>query len=156
MKQTAAKMAKQWEKDARDKDHYRMEFHKSGTWSQKYNLVWDKMWGWNLFPPQVIEKEIDFYLTKQQRYGLPLDSRDLQTKSDWILWTAAMAPDTPTFLRIADRHYDYVNETPSRIPLSDFYTVDNAKSCNFSARSVIGGLWMKVLMDRYCKPGAAD
>ncbi|MDE6085880.1 MAG: DUF4965 domain-containing protein [Muribaculaceae bacterium] len=145
----AREMATQWEKDARDNDHYRMEFHKAGTWSQKYNLVWDKMWNLNLFPSQVIDKEITFYLNNQGRYGLPLDCRDLQTKSDWILWTAALAPDTETFLKLADRHYDYVNETPSRIPLSDFYTVDNAVSCNFSARSVIGGLWMKVLMDRW-------
>ena len=156
-KETASKMAKTWESDARDKDHYRMEFHKPGSWSQKYNLVWDKMWGLNLFPSQVLDKEISFYLTKQQLYGLPLDSRDLQTKSDWIMWTAAMSPDTPTFLRFSDRHYDYMNETPSRIPLSDFYTVDNGRSCNFSARSVIGGLWMKVLMDRYAPaPALAD
>lgn len=147
---TAAKnMALLWEADARDGDHYRMEFHKAGTWSQKYNLVWDLMWGWNYFPAEVIDREIKYYLTKQEKYGLPLDCRDLQTKSDWILWTASMAPDTETFLQFADRHYDYINETTSRIPLSDFYMTDTNRSCNFSARSVIGGLWMKVLMDRY-------
>ena len=145
----AKKMAKQWEKDARDGDHYRMEFHKPGTWSQKYNLVWDKMWGLNLFPKEVIAREIPFYLSKQQTYGLPLDSRDLQTKSDWILWTAAMAPDTETFLKFSDKHYDYINKTPNRVPLSDWYMVDSGKTCGFSARSVIGGLWMKVLMDKY-------
>ena len=146
--QYAKDMALLWEADARDGDHYRMEFHKAGTWSQKYNLVWDKMWGLNIFPAEVIDREINFYLTKQGKYGLPLDSRDLQTKSDWILWTASMSPDTNIFLQFADRHYDYVNETPTRIPLSDYYTVDNAVSCNFSARSVIGGLWMKILMDK--------
>ena len=147
----AKKMAKQWEKDARDGDHYRMEFHKPGTWSQKYNLVWDKMWGLNLFPGEVLAREIPFYLSKQQTYGLPLDSRDLQTKSDWILWTAAMAPDTDTFLKFSDKHYDYINQTPNRVPLSDWYMVDIGKTCGFSARSVIGGLWMKVLMDRHAQ-----
>lgn len=145
----AKDMALLWEADARDGDHYRMEFHKPGTWSQKYNLVWDKMWGLGLFPYEVLDREMNYYLTKQGKYGLPLDCRDLQTKSDWILWTAAMAPDTDTFLKFADRHYDYINETPSRIPLSDYYMVDSGRSCNFSARSVIGGLWMKVLMDKY-------
>ena len=154
--QYAKEMALLWEADARDGDHYRMEFHKPGTWSQKYNLVWDKMWGLNLFPAEVLDREIKYYLTKQQKYGLPLDCRDLQTKSDWILWTAAMAPDTDTFLQFADRHYDYVNETPSRIPLSDYYTANDARSCNFSARSVIGGLWMKVLMDKYMKQPEAS
>lgn len=148
-KQYSREMALLWEADARDGDHYRMEFHKPGSWSQKYNLVWDKMWGLNIFPSEVIDREINFYLGKQSKFGLPLDSRDQMTKSDWILWTAAMSPDTDTFLRFADRHYDYVNETPSRIPLSDFYTANDGVSCNFSARSVIGGLWMKVLMDKY-------
>lgn len=147
--QNAAKnMALLWEADARDGDHYRMEFHKSGTWSQKYNLVWDNMWGYNIFPPEVADREIKFYLGKQQKYGLPLDNRDLQTKSDWIFWTASLAPDTDTFLKFSDRHYDYMNETTSRIPLSDYYLSNTGVTCNFSGRSVIGGLWIKVLKDR--------
>ncbi len=154
-KQYSKEMAILWEADARDGDHYRMEFHKAGTWSQKYNLIWDKMWGLNIFPYEVLDREIKFYLTKQEKYGLPLDSRDMMTKSDWILWTAAMSPDTETFLKFADRHYDYVNETPSRIPLSDFYLANTGVSCNFSARSVIGGLWMKILMDKY-KPAKQE
>lgn len=145
----AQDMALIWEGTARDGDHYRMEFHKPGTWSQKYNLVWDKMWGLELFPQEVLDREIKFYLNHQQKYGLPLDSRDFMTKSDWIMWTASMAPDTETFLKFSDKHYDYINETTSRIPLSDFFWAHTGVSCNFSARSVIGGLWMKVLMDKY-------
>ena len=153
--QYAKDMALIWESDARDGDHYRMEFHKPGSWSQKYNLAWDKMWGLNVFPKEVLDREINFYLGKQSHYGLPLDSRDQMTKSDWIMWTAAMAPDTDTFLEFSDKHYDYINETPSRIPLSDFYWADNGVSCNFSARSVIAGLWMKVLMDKYAPKAPA-
>lgn len=145
-----------WEADARDGDHYRMEFHKPGTWSQKYNMVWQKMWGLDIFPPEVIDREIAFYLTRQHKYGLPLDSRDLQTKSDWIMWTASMAPDNDTFFKFSDLHWKYINETPSRIPLSDYYTVDNGVSCNFSGRSVIAGLWMKQLMDKYAPKADPD
>lgn len=152
----AREMAILWEADARDGDHYRMEFHKPGSWSQKYNLVWDKMWGLNIFPFEVLDREINFYLGKQEKYGLPLDSRDMMTKSDWIMWTASMAPDTETFLKFSDKHYDYVNETPSRIPLSDFFWAHTGVSCNFSARSVIGGLWMKVLMDREMPKAPAE
>ncbi len=153
--QYSKNMALLWEADARDGDHYRMQFNKAGTWSQKYNLVWDVMWGKNLFPKEVVDREINYYLTKQAAYGLPLDSRDSQTKVDWIAWTASMSPNTETFLKFSDLLYKYVNETESRIPLSDYYDASNGRSVNFSARSVIGGLWMKVLMDKY-RPTAVD
>lgn len=144
----AKDMAILWEWDARDGDHYRMQFNLGGTWSQKYNMVWDNLWGLNYFPEQVVEREVNYYLAKQLRYGVPLDSRDNQTKSDWILWTATLSPDNETFLKFSDTHWKYINETTSRIPLSDYYMADSGRSCNFSGRSVIGGLWMKILKDR--------
>ena len=92
----ASEMAKKWEEMARDGDHYRLAFDRPDTWSQKYNMVWDKMWNTNIFPKEVMQKEIAYYLTKQEKYGLPLDCRKKYTKSDWIMWTAAMADDQKT------------------------------------------------------------
>lgn len=152
----ARNMGLLWEADARDGNHYRMEFHKPGSWSQKYNMVWQKMWGLDIFPQEVIDREIAFYLTKQQKYGLPLDSRDNQTKSDWIHWTAAMSPDNDTFFKFSDLHWKYINETPSRVPLSDYYNSDSGTTCNFSGRSVLGGLWMKQLMDKHAPKADSD
>ena len=144
----ARAMAVQWESDARDGDHYRLAFDRPGTWSQKYNMVWDKLWQTNLFPNRAAEREIRYYLTKQNTYGLPLDSRETYTKSDWIMWTAAMSPDTPTFLRFLEPLYKYVNETRSRVPLCDWYWSKSGDMQGFRARSVIGGHWMKVWMDK--------
>jgi len=151
----ARKMAQIWEIDARDGDHYKLAFDRSGTWSQKYNLVWDKLWGLQLFPPQVVEREIKYYLTKQNTWGLPLDSREKYTKSDWICWTASMADDTDTFVKFTDRIWKWVNETTDRVPLCDWFYTDSRRMRGFRARSVIGGHWMRVLMDKYA-PKADD
>jgi hypothetical protein len=145
----AKKMAQVWEIDARDGDHYKLAFDRGGTWSQKYNLVWDKLWGINIFPKQVREREMKYYLTHQNTWGLPLDSRQQYTKSDWLCWTASMADDTETFVKFTDPLWKWVNETTDRVPLCDWYYTDSKRMTGFRARSVIGGHWMRVLMDKY-------
>ena len=144
----AKKMAVKWEEMANEGDHYRLAFDRENTWSQKYNMIWDKMWNLNLFPNNVIDKEVSYYLTKQNLYGLPLDSRKEYTKSDWIMWTAAMSSDLETFKKFIDPLYKYINETTSRVPISDWHHTDSGEWVGFKARSVIGGYWMKVLMDK--------
>lgn len=144
----AKDMAAKWESDAREDDHYRLAFDRENTWSQKYNMVWDKLWNLNIFPNNAMQREIKYYLKKQNKYGLPLDSRKDYTKNDWIMWTAAMAPNNKTFLKFVDPVYDYINETESRVPISDWYDTKTGLMTGFKARSVIGGFWMKVLADK--------
>lgn len=144
----AQKMAMKWENMAAEGDHYRLAFDRTDTWSQKYNMVWDKMWKLNMFPNGAMDKEVNYYLGKQNAYGLPLDCRKDYTKSDWVMWTAAMASDKATFQRFVDPIYKYINETSSRVPISDWHDTVTAKMMAFKARSVIGGYWMKVLMDK--------
>jgi len=143
----AKSMAKEWERMANDGDHYRLTFDRPGTWSQKYNLIWDRIFDWNIFPGIVIEKEIPYYLSRQKehKYGLPLDSRKDYTKSDWIMWTACMKQDKDIFERFITPIYKYANETTSRVPISDWHDTQNGKMMNFKARSVVGGYFMRML-----------
>jgi hypothetical protein len=146
-RQTAKGMADKWTRMADDGDHYRLAFDKAGTWSQKYNLVWDKLLGLNLFPPQVARLEVAFYKTKQNAFGLPLDNRESYTKLDWIVWSATMAESREDFGAFIAPAYRFVNETPSRVPLSDWYWTKDARQRGFQARSVVGGVYIKMLSD---------
>jgi hypothetical protein len=143
----AVRMAAQWVRMADDGDHYRLAFDKAGTWSQKYNLVWDGLLGLKLFPPQVARKELAFYKTKQNKYGLPLDNREAYTKLDWIVWTATLAESDEEFKTFVAPVHRFVNESPSRVPLTDWYGTVDGRQKGFQARSVVGGVYIKLLAD---------
>jgi hypothetical protein len=142
--------AQHWMQVAADDDHYRLAFDKPDTWSQKYNLVWDGILGLNVFPPSVAQKEIAFYKTVMQPYGLPLDSRTHLTKTDWSIWTATLAESRSDFESFINPIYNYLNQTPLRLPLVDSYETDQlgrGRGPIFSARPVVGGFFIKLLTD---------
>jgi hypothetical protein len=142
----AQEFAQRWVKMADDGDHYRLAFDKPGTWSQKYNLVWDKVLGFHLFPAQVAQKEIAYYENKG-RFGFPLDNRQDYTKLDWEFWSATLADSTTDWERLISPIYDWANESPSRVPLTDWYWTTDGTQVGFQARSVAGGLFIKMLAD---------
>lgn len=147
----AKDMAAMWVKMADDEDHYRLTFDKPGTWSQKYNLVWDQLLDLNIFPESVMDKEIAYYLNRQNQYGLPLDSRELYTKADWIIWTATMTDNEEEFNALIDPLYRFYDETEDRVPASDWIWTHIPYHKGFKARSVVGGFYIKLLEDNYLK-----
>ena len=143
-------MVKQWINAAYDGTHYSLTFDRKGTWSQKYNLVWDKLLGLNLFPDSVINKEIAFYLVQQNEFGLPLDGRSDYTKTDWIFWTATMASDDD-FSQFISPIYKSVLQSKDRQPLTDWYNTKTGMVTGFRARSVVGGFYIKQLENAFLK-----
>ena len=144
----AKEMASQWQTMANDGDHYRLAFDKPGTWSQKYNLVWDRLLDLQLFPASIYQTEMAFYLLKSNSYGLPLDNRADYTKLDWEIWTATLTSDRSQVDSLLTPVSKWLHETPSRVPLTDWYETKNGKQMGFQARSVVGGVFIKLLADK--------
>lgn len=140
--------AERWVKEADDGDHYRLAFDKPGTWSQKYNLIWDRILGLKLFPASVAEKEMAYYRKIQNKYGLPLDNRKAYTKLDWITWTATLTQKRDDFEALVNPIFTFLNETPSRSPMTDWYRTQDATKVGFTARPVVGGVFAQLLYDK--------
>ena len=148
--QKAKAMADSWLKRAQAGDHTALTFDGNG-WSQKYNLVWDLLFDLHLLPASFYAQENAYYLKMQNAYGLPLDSRADYTKSDWIAWCAAMAPDQTGCAALISPLAKYLKETESRVAFSDWYDTKTGKYEHFINRTVQGGLFMPLLRDHWKK-----
>ena len=56
-----------------------------------------------------------------------------------------MAPDKATFEAFIDPIWLFYNETQARVPMSDWTETKEQRHAGFKARSVVGGLWIKML-----------
>lgn len=141
----ARNLALQWKEMSAADDHYSLAFGAADTWSQKYNLVWDGILGLDIFPEDIVRTELDYYPTVMGEYGLPLDNRSTYTKSDWIIWTASLTDSKDEFESLISPMWKFYNTTPDRVPMSDWYFTDMPNYCEFIARSVVGGYFIKML-----------
>jgi len=152
-KEKAKEFAFWWKENANEKDHYKLAFDTDGTWSIKYNMVWDKIFRFGLFD-DVCKIETDFYITKLMKYGIPLDSRGTVAKNDWIMWAAAMCETDEKRDKIIESVWNMINETKTRVPITDHYDVSTGLQWRwaeyytwqgFQNRSVVGGFAILML-----------
>lgn len=140
-------MAQKWVQAADDGDHFRLTFDRPGTWSSKYNLVWDRLLNLKLFPASVARREMDYYLRIQNRYGLPLDSRNLYQKIDWLVWTATLTGSLADFQQLVKPAWQALHDMPDRKPITDLYDTQSGKMVAMFARPVLGAVYLPLLYD---------
>ena len=123
----------------------RIAFDRPGTWSLKYNLVWDRLLGFDLFPKAVAEAELRAYRQAAGPYGVPLDCRKTYTKADWLVWCGALTGKRADLEFLCEGIYRFLDESPDRVAFSDWYMTDSGLFRGFIARSVVGGVYMPAL-----------
>ena len=155
---TARNLAKSWSERASNGDgSYRLAFDKPGTFSMKYNIVWDKLFGTDIMAKEIIASEVASNKQHFHPYGMPLDNRMPYTKSDWLVWTATLCERKEDFEEFIAPMWLAFNLTPGRVPMTDWYytitsldkTYKSSSKPNglksFRNRTVQGGLFIKLL-----------
>ena len=143
----AHRWAIKWMHIDRDGNHYKMAFNQPGTWSQLYNLAWDRVLGLHIFPRSVRRREMKFYMTQLHTYGLPDRSTVTQTKTDFSIWTATLATRRLEFNAIIGRIYKFLDKSPGRVPLADQYGTIRAWA-GMHARPVMGAAFLPMMANR--------
>ena len=69
-----------------------------------------------------------------------MDNRATYTKLDWITWTATLTQNRDDF--------EAFNATPDRSPMTDWYQTQTARKVGFTARPVVGGVFIQMLYDK--------
>ena len=115
------------------------------TFGLKYNFLYDKILELGLFSRETLEREVDCYLDAANRFGTPLDTRDDYTKSDWLIWCAALTDDREKAKKIISGVNAFLTESPARVPFGDWYYTTGGEKRKFTARSVQGGCFALLL-----------
>ena len=124
-----------------------LAYGQKGTYSIKYNILFDKLFGLKLIGQDVCERETDYYIQKNQAYGVPLDTRETYTKADWILWAAALTDDKEKSEALYLPVVRYLKESSTRVPFGDWSYAGRGDIVHFINRSVVGGIFALLLKE---------
>ncbi|KAI0169456.1 DUF1793-domain-containing protein [Hypoxylon sp. FL1284] len=173
---------------SRDKTHAKLAYTWYGSWTTLYNIFADallcfhlpadesslgssRFWGAEqlpigdtkgkqkpFIPDEIYQMQSDWYRAVLQKYGLPLDSRHLYTKSDWEFFAAAVT-SKGVRSEILQHVATWVNETATDRPLTDLYETEGDggfPGLNFMARPVVGGHFAFLALERACGGRASE
>ncbi|TVY48886.1 Glutaminase A [Lachnellula occidentalis] len=135
---------KKWQEMAVVKDanppHTNLAYQDSNSHGLLYNLYADKLLGLNLVPNAIYDMQSTFYPTVADEYGVPLDTRNTNTKSDWEMWVAAIASPS-TKKMFYSKLANWINNTPTNRAFTDLYNTQTGDfgTGKFAARPVVGG-----------------
>jgi hypothetical protein len=143
--------AKTWKEEAWEQDHFKIAYDFPNSYSIKYNMVWQKLlamdgpFDWE----NIVPVEVQYYISKANAFGIPMDSRHTYVKLDWLSWGATMADDDESFHTMHDPIYDQADATDCRVPLTDLFDTITATCAygqtSFVDRPVTGGVFAKML-----------
>lgn len=117
------------------------------TWSLKYNLVWDLVFKFGLFDESIFENESAKYNLETNKYGVPLDYRNVFTKTDWLIWASCLDKTGKNIKTFSECLAKFLKETTDRCCFTDCIMTDSGKKWGMEHRSVQGGLWMPLLLN---------
>ncbi|KAL1600663.1 hypothetical protein SLS60_007051 [Paraconiothyrium brasiliense] len=112
----------------------------------------------DFIPHEIYTNQSLWYSYSLQKYGLPLDSRHLYTKTDWEFYAAAVA--SPSVRKsILEKVALWLNETVTNRPFSDLYNTEGGGDFPdpyFFARPVVGGHFAFLALERACMEKGGD
>lgn len=103
-------------------------------------------------PRHIYQRQSLWYHNVRQKYGLPLDSRHLYTKTDWEFFAMAVTR-RDVRSEILESVATWINETVTDRPFTDLHETEgdgNFPGPNFFARPVIGGHFAFLALERAC------
>lgn len=163
---------------SRDKTHAKVAYDWYGSWTTIYNLYADALLCFHLdgtededstlahkdqkpmqhtrkigfVPRHIYEKQSAWYHNVRQKYGVPLDSRHLYTKTDWEFFATAVATKTVRS-EVLESVAKWLNETNTDLPFTDLHETEGKgyyPGPNFFARPVVGGHFAFLALERSC------
>lgn len=132
-------------------DYLPFSVGKKDSWSLKYNLVWDILFGFGIFSEDLYKAESEKYRKELNAYGVPLDYRRDFTKTDWELWAACLDSTNENIDLFSGRIVSYLADTKDRNCFSDWVETKTPVQSGFDHRTVQGGLFLPILKNKLLK-----